>query len=125
MTPEPATRAEVRGDAGGEEAEGDGKCAAYPAEFDLATQHKEIQHAEDEDQDGCLCKEGRAAAGGDGKELGKGPVCCDFALRRRHEDEARFGAFGTFFSGQNVCCIFVKHTQAFVVLVFKSARSRA
>lgn len=58
MTPEPAARTEVRGDAGGEQAERDGEGAAHPGEFDLAVEHEEVQNAEDEDQNGCLCKEG-------------------------------------------------------------------
>ena len=69
MSLDPAAGAEVRGDAGGEEAERDGESADNPGELDATAQHDGIQNAEDEDENGRFGEEGRAAARRDDGEF--------------------------------------------------------
>ena len=72
MRLDPAVGAEVHGDAGGEQAEGDGEGADDPGELDAALEHEVVEDAEDEDEDGGLGEEGRAAARGDDGEFDEG-----------------------------------------------------
>jgi hypothetical protein len=84
----PAMSGEVCGDAGGEEADGDREGADDPGELDPSFEHEVIEDAEDEDEDGCLCKEGRATTAGDEDQF-KPAVgrlllgVCGFSLRVR------------------------------------------
>jgi hypothetical protein len=60
---------EVHGDAGGEQAEGDGESAHDPRKLDASFEHEVVEDAEDENEHGGLCKEGRAAPTGDEDEI--------------------------------------------------------
>lgn len=62
---DPAVRAEVHGDAGGEQEERDSQGTGDPGEFDSALEDEEVENAEDEDQHGRFGEEGRASPGGD------------------------------------------------------------
>lgn len=86
MSPDPAMGTDVRDNAGSEEADGEGEGGAQPAELDAALDQEEVEDAEDEDQNGGLGKEGRAAAGGDGDQIEvRG------SARRRGETRGGFG----------------------------------
>ncbi len=69
MSFDPALGAEVRGNAGGEQAKRDGESADNPGKLDATAQHEVIEDAEDKDQNGCFRQEGRAAARGDDGQL--------------------------------------------------------
>lgn len=69
MCSKPAAGTELCGDAGGKQKDADGEGAGDPAAFDPALEHEKVENAEDEDEDGSLCEEGRATAGGDGEQL--------------------------------------------------------
>ncbi len=66
MGSEPAAGGEVRGYAGGEQGNADDDGSCCPEQGDVTALEEEVQDAEDEDQHCGLCKEGRAAARGDG-----------------------------------------------------------
>ncbi len=69
MSLDPALGAEIRGDAGGKQAERDGEGANDPGKLDAAAQHEVVQNAEDEDQNGSFSEKRRAAARGDDGEF--------------------------------------------------------
>lgn len=82
----PAMGGEVRGDAGGEEADGDRESADDPGELDASFEHEVIEDTEDENEHGSLCKEGRAAAAGDEDQVDPAVGFlrdCGFCLRMR------------------------------------------
>lgn len=66
---QPALGSEVHSDAGSEEAEGDGERADDPGELDASLEHEVVEDAEDEDEDGGLSEEGRAAPAGDESQV--------------------------------------------------------
>jgi hypothetical protein len=119
---DPAVGGEVHGDAGGEEQQRDGKRACDPGELDASAEHEVVEDAEDEDEDGGLGEEGGAAAAGDDHQVEQG-VGGRGVASRRGADEAQagwilvgLGILGLEFTRGGVCCIFVKHNDAFVVL---------
>ena len=96
----PAVGGEVHDDAGGEEAEGDGERANDPGELDAALEHEVVEDAEDEDEDGGLGEEGRAAAGGDEDELDE---VLGGRLGRGHDVEVGGGGWRGGWSGVRFC----------------------
>ncbi len=69
MRLDPAMGGEVHEDAGGEQADADAERADDPGELDAALEQAVVEDAEDEDEHGCLGKEGRAAARGDHQQV--------------------------------------------------------
>lgn len=85
----PAVSGEVRGDAGGEEGEAGADGKEDPGELDAALEHEVVEEAEDQDEHGGFCEEGRAAAAGDDDEVRatRGGVGCAVGGDRRHQAE--------------------------------------
>ena len=85
----PAVSGEVCGDAGGEEAEAGADGKEDPEELDAALEHEVDEEAEDQDEHGGFCEEGRAAAAGDDDEVRapRGGVVCAVGRDRRHQAE--------------------------------------
>jgi hypothetical protein len=131
---EPATRGEVGGDAGDEQEEADREGADHPAGLEAALEHEAIEQGEHQDQDGGFGKEGAAAVGGDGEEIGEGgwSLAGSAAATGWNEDQTRRrgdrrdrsrGLWTKRTTGggnerktlERVCKFFVQHKQTFVL----------
>ena len=86
---DPVVGGEVGGDAGGEQGKRGADGEEDPGEFDAALEHEVVEEAEDQDEHGGFCEEGRAAAAGDDGKLEQARG------RRLHLDEVcGFCCFG-------------------------------
>jgi hypothetical protein len=114
MRLDPAMGAEVHGDAGAEQAEGDGERSDDPIEIDAALEDEEVQDAEDEHEHGRLGEECGATPSGDHRQVEeRGWLSRGRLLRRRNEAQAG-GVLGWVSGlwredGWGVWCVFVKH----------------
>ena len=69
MMLEPATGGEFRENAGGEQSYADGEGAHDPIQFHAAFEHEPVEQGENENQNGRLGKERRAAMGCNGDQI--------------------------------------------------------
>ena len=74
----PAMRAEVHKDTGGEQANRNGQRSKYPGRVNGAAKNADIEDAEDEDEHGGFREEGGAAARGNDQKVRQGGVRLKF-----------------------------------------------
>lgn len=114
MRLDPPMGAEVHGDAGAEQTEGDGERSDDPAEIDAALEDEEVEDAEDEHEHRRLGEERGATSRGNDRQVEQRGWLSDDRLLRRWNEAQASRVLGWLSGlrrddGWGVWCVFVKH----------------